>query len=311
MSLKQIVGISDGTTLATFYDNATDDTMYLSRITLLGALDTTFNSQGSIPGVLPVQIGDEVTNYNARVATAALVQSTAGANQGNIVMAGYESVTANDATPMVMRSYGSLTTTEISYYPVTDTGIPGTLDIAYDLNALLGTAAGKVIFAYPGGNTYQGKILVGYDNGTTSKVARLDITSNTLDITFGSSGIYTILGSLPGINTISIDAQNNVLVGGTTGGAGWAKQLSADGASPVAFTLPAALLSVNQILQQKSGRYIVAGVTAGKSAVVAFQDKVVSPATTLVVDPTFNPLAVTSAPAGSFYLGTTATAWLD
>ena len=307
LSLKQIVGISDGTTLATFYDNATDDTMYLSRITLLGALDTTFNSQGSIPGVLPVQIGDEVTNYNARVATAALVQSTAGANQGNIIMAGYESVTANDATPMVMRSYGSLTTTEISYYPVTDTGVPGTLDIAYNLNSLLGTAAGKVIFAYPGDNTYQGKVLVGYDNGTTSKIARLDITSNTLDTTFGTSGIYTILGSLPGISTISIDAQNNVLVGGTTGGAGWAKQLSANGASPVAFTLPAALLSVNQILQQKSGRYLVAGVTASLSAVVAFQDKVVSPATTLVVDPTFNPLAVTSAPAGSFYLGTTAT----
>ena len=307
LSLKQIVGISDGTTLATFYDNATDDTMYLSRITLLGALDTTFNSQGSQAGVLPVQIGEEVTNYNARVATAALVQSTAGANQGNIVMAGYESVTANDATPMVMRSYGALTTTEISYYPVTNTGVPGTLDIAYNLNSLLGTAAGKVIFAYPGGNTYQGKILVGCDNGTTSKVARIDITTNILDSTFGTAGIYTILGSLPGISTISIDAQNNVLVGGTTGGAGWAKQLSANGASPVTFTLPAALLSVNQILQQKSGRYLVAGVTASLSAVIAFQDKVVSPATTLVVDPTFNPLGVTSAPAGSFYLGTTAT----
>lgn len=307
LQLKQIIGISDGTTLATLYDNATDDTMYLARITLAGALDTTFNSQGSQPGVLAMQIGDQVANYNSRILTTGLVQSTAGANQGNIVVAGYESVTSSDATPMVMRSYGNAASTEISYYPVTNTGVPGTLETAFNENALLGASAAKVVFVYPSGNTYQGNMLVGYDNGITSKIARIDITANTLDTTFGTAGIYTILTNLPGITTISIDAQNNILVGGTTGGAGWAQQLSPTGASPVSFTLPVALLSVNQILQQKSGRYLVAGVTASKSAVVAFQDKVISPATTFVVDLTFNPLAATSAPVGSFYLGTTAT----
>lgn len=305
LQLKQIVGVSDGSTLATFYDNAADDTMYLARATLAGALDTTFNSQGSQPGVLAVQIGDQVANYNARVATAGLVQSTEGPNQGNIIMAGYESVTANDATPMVMRSYGDSDSTEISYYPVTNTGTPGTLDVAYDLNSLLGTAAGKVIFAYPGSSAYQGKILVGYDNGTTSLVARIDITTNTLDTTFGTGGIYTILGSLTGISTLSIDGQNNVLVGGTKSGAGWAQVLSPSGASPVAFTLPGSVTVVSQILQQKSGRYIVAGRTSSIGIVLAFQDKVVSPATTFAVDPTFNPLAIGGVSAGSYAVGTT------
>jgi uncharacterized delta-60 repeat protein len=318
LQLKEVVGISDGMALITFYDNATDDTMYLARITAAGALDTTFNSQGSQPGILPIQIGDRVTNYNARVAIAALVQSTAGANQGNIVVAGYESVTSSDATPMVMRAYGTLGTTEIPFYPVTDTAIPGTFDTAYNENTLLGTAAAKVVYSYPGGNAYQGYMLVGYDNGTTSKIARIDISTNTLDSSFGTAGIYTILGSLNGISTLSIDANNKILVGGTTSGnTPWAQQLSADGASPISFTMPTsgsfAITQVNQILQQKSGRYIVAGSGMDTSAsaigvVMAFQDKLVSPATSLVVDPTFNPLAVGLVTAGTFVVNTTLTA---
>jgi uncharacterized delta-60 repeat protein len=314
LQLKEVVGISDGMALVTFYDNATDDTMYLARITAAGALDTTFNSQGSQPGILPIQIGDRVTDYSARVATAALVQSTAGVNQGNIVVAGYESVTSSDATPMVMRAYGTLGTTEIPFYPITDTAIPGTFDVAYNENILLGNAAAKLVFTYPGDNAYQGYMLVGYDNGTTSKIARIDISTNTLDSSFGTAGVYTILGSLTGISSLSIDANNKILVGGTSGGTAWAQQLSADGASPVSFTMPTSgsfeITQVNQILQQKSGRYIVAGSGTDISAsaigvVIGFRDTGSSP---LVVDPTFNPLAVGSVTAGTFVVNTTATA---
>ncbi len=320
LTLKEIVGVSNGMIIATFYDTAADDTMYLARITSAGALDTTFNSQGSQPGILPIKIGDRVANYNARIATAALVQSTAGANQGNILVAGYESVTSNDATPMVMSAYGVAGTSQIPFYPVTDTAIPGTFDTAFDENTALslGAAAAKVVFTYPGGNTYQGYMLLGYDNGTTSKIARIDISTNTLDSSFGTAGICTIAGSLNGISTLSIDSNNKILVGGTTSGSTpWAQQISANGTSAVSLTMPSsgsfAITKVTQILQQKSGRYLVAGAGTNSSGsaigvVIAFQDVVVSPASTLVVDPTFNPLANGLVPAGTYVVNTTSTA---
>ena len=299
LQIKEVVGVSNGMVLVTFFDTAADDTMYLARILKAGAIDTTFNSQGSQPGILPIKIGDRVADYNARVATAALVQSTAGVNQGNILVAGYESVTANDATPMVMRSYGTLGTTEVPFYPVTDTAIPGTFDVAYDENTALslGTAAAKVVFVYPGGNAYQGYMLVGYDNGITSKIARIDISTNTLDATFGTAGVYTITPSQLGINTISIDANNNILVGGTTGApVGWAQRITPNATgSPayIVFSIAGNVAGVNQILQQKSGRYIVAGKDSSNNALLlAYQDRLISPATTFALDSTFNPLAI-------------------
>ncbi|MBP6869618.1 hypothetical protein KBC04_01945 [Candidatus Babeliales bacterium] len=305
LQLKDIIGMSDGTAIATLYDDATDDMMYLARITLIGALDTTFNSQGIQPGVLNFQIGDQVANYDARVTTSACVQSTAGANQGNIVISGYESVTSSDVTPMILRSFGDAGATQIMPSSIEDTGIPGTFDIAYDLFTNLGASAAKVVYTYPSGNTHQGYSLIGYDNGTTSFVARYNISTNVLDATFGGGdGIYTIAGSLSGISTLSIDSKNRIIAGGTHVGAPWALQIPENGgAGAVSFgTFPATMTSVNQILQQTSGRYIVAGNSSTPAGIVAaFQSELPTPnllsATTLALDPTFNPLAG-SGPAG-------------
>ncbi len=316
LQLQDLIGVSDGTALVTFYDNAADDTMYLARIITIGGLgvagtlDTTFNSQGSQPGVLSFQIGDRVANYNARAVTCALVQSTAGANQGNIVMSGYESVTANDATPMVLRSFGDVGSTQVMSYPLVDVNLAGTFDVAYDLVGDLGASEAKVVFTYPNDNTYEGYSLIGYDNGTTSKIARYDVTTNILDATFGTAGIYTIPGSLSGISTLSIDSKNRVIVGGTAGSTPWAYQIAADGDSSVSFgAFPAGMNQVNQILEQRSGRYIVAGRTSAPAGIlVAFQSELPTPnslsATTLAMDTTFNPLASGSV-AGSYVLGLT------
>lgn len=310
LNLKAVSGVSDGSIIATFWNNAADDTMYIARILADGSgLDTTFNSQGSQPGVLPMQIGNKVADYNARVMTSTLIQSAAGANQGNIVMASYESVTSADSTPMIMRSYGAATTTEIPYYPTEASTSPvGTLQAGYDLNSLLGAGAAKAMFVYPSGNASQGMMLVGYDNGTTSKIARLGTDSQALDNTFGTAGIYTIAGSLTGINSLSIDAKNNILVSGvTTGGSptAWAQVLSPTASTATTFTLPGTVTAVNQILQQQSGRYILAAKTSSAGLVLAFQDKLVSPATSLAIDPTFNPLGVGGATSGSYAVGTT------
>ena len=318
LQLEKITGVSDGTVVATFWDNAADDTMYVARIVATGisagTLDTTFNSQGSVPGVLPIKIGDKVTDYYARVLTSALVQSTAGINQGNIVIAGYESLFSTDATPITMSVYGDPGSTEIPYYPIANTDIPGTFDTAYDLNSLFGIiGSGTSIFVYPVGNTYQGMVLIGIDTGTTSKIIRMNVSTQMLDTTFGTAGVYTI--SQGGVSSVSIDASNKVLVGGTTsGGTVWAQQLSPNGSSAILFTIPINLTNIHGIYQQESGRYIVAASGTQNNPVaatnigilVAFQDKLVSPATTLVVDRTFNPLGVSAVTAGQCSVGLTA-----
>lgn len=309
LQLTRLTGISDGTTLLTMWDNATDDSMILARVLANGTgVDTTFDSQGSQPGVLSLQIGSEVANYTARTATSLMVQSATG----NIVVSAFEQVTSSDATPMVTRVYGATGTTEIKDFP-TVAGVPGTLANAANLTTVdsLGAASGNVIFVYPTSSPYLGLMLIGYDNGTTSKIARVYADTLALDTTFGTSGIYTIAGSLRGISCLALDSNNKILVGGTSSSVGWAKRLTADGVIDVSFTMPSSvgvITAVNGIAQQKSGRYIIAAQNTVSATtypvLVGFQD-VGSP---LVADLTFNPLLVGgtgSSQFGIFGLGTT------
>ena len=321
LNLTRVTGVSDGTVMLTFWGaTSTDKTMYVARVTSGAILDPTFNSQGSQPGVLPIQIGDKVSNYNARSATCAIIQSTAGAYKGNIAVVGYESVTVNDATPMAMRVYGAPGTTEVIDFPISVTE-PGTFDTAYDLQTLLGYGFGKVIFNYPLDVNNDGKMLVGIDTGTSTIVARVDQTMALDTATFNTSGTtpgYVTLSGVTGVNHISIDKQNNILVGGSSGGTvGWAYAINNAGTgTPTPFTMPTSthtIAAVNNIGQQESGRYIVAGkeTTTGKGMLIAFQDKF-TPASpsAFAVDPTFNPLGAANgasggAQAGSYYVGST------
>lgn len=311
LQLTKVTGVSDGTALCTFWDNAADDTMYVARVTST-ALDTTFDSQGSQPGVLSIKVGDKVADYTARTTTSAIVQSTEGVNQGNIVLVGYESVTSSDATPMIMRVYGDPDTTEVLNYTMSVTS-PGELETAYNLSSI-STGAGNVVFSYPSTNVNNGMLLVGIDTGTNTIITRVNQSDLSVDSTFGSStGKYQI-SSLTGVSHISIDASNNILVGGTSGGYGWAQIINNAGTSTTLFDMGSGaatatnIAAVNNIYQQQSGRYIIAGTerTSGKGVLVAFQDKLVSPATKFALDTTFNPLSFGSVVyAGCYYVGTT------
>ena len=301
LQLTKVTGVSDGTALVTFWDSAVH-AMYIARFDTSAVLDPTFNSQGSQPGVLPIQIG---TNYTSRIASSALVQSTVSANQGNIVVVGYESVTSLDATPMAMRVYGDASTTEILDYPIAN-NTAGEFEVAYNLYPSISAGAGNVIFTYPSTNVNAGKLLVGIDNGTNSIVARVSELNMSLDTTFGSgSGMYSVAGT--GISTISLDAQNNILIGG----AGWAQVVNNAGTTATSFdftTTATNIAVVNSIYQQQSGRYIVAGTAiGGQGLLVAFQDKLtLASPTAFAVDPTFNPLSFGSVPyAGCYYIGAT------
>ena len=302
--LENLTVLSDSSILITSYDNLTDDIMLVAKVTSAGAVDTTFNSQGATQGILPIQVGNKVANYSARVATGLAVQSSTG----DLIISAYEQQDSTDATPMVMRVVGTSGTTGLKTSPTVDQ-IPGTLDLSFDtdgvidLTSLIAAGAAKVVYTYRTNDTYEGKILVGIDASASSSViiARVDNTDMTLDTTFGTGGILTI-SSLSGLNSISLDSNGAILIAGTYSGDGWAKRLTTVGAVDVDFTIPANLAAINSIYQQKSGRYLVAGNDdSGNGTIVAFQDTATGP---LSIDDTFNPLA-TGAVVSRINIGTT------
>lgn len=319
LNLTRVTGVSDGTAVITFWDNSTDDTMYIARVTSARVLDTTgFNSQGSIqtnyqPGILALQIGDKVTNYNSRVVTSALVQSSAGANQGNIVTVGYESVTSSDSTPIAIRLYGATGTTEVVDYQYGIVDV-GTFDTAYNLETspALQAGSGNVIFSYPIGNANEGQFIVGIDNGNNAALYRVTQSTMLLNQIF-----YPLTGDLDpyylqGVSSISIDDNNNVLIAGHTGTVPWAQVIDDNFDLVYRFDMSefTNLTAVHGIYQQKSGRYIIAASGLNQSStpvgiLVAFQDHTINGNSVLKPDYTFNPLGTGSVIAGSCSVGAT------
>ena len=304
-NINSLQGISDGSLMVTGYIEVEDAQMFTLRVTADGALDTTFNSQSSDPGYYFNQIG-QLPSYFYGLA----VQSQDGENQGNLITVGsqYPSSSENQATPVAMRVFGQPGTTAVKNYPVEDQ-YPGTLDLQLngtgyqDLTTLISDGSAQVVFAYPDDNEFQGKLLIGIDNGTTTVIARVDQTYMTLDYNFGDeaapfggrTGIYTVENNLQGLNFISIDANNNILIGGTSPGDsltfGWAQQLSPDGTSAIPFDIQPYVTQLNSMAQQKSGRYIVGCSNLyGQNFILAFQNQLVNENTMLALDLTFNPL---------------------
>ena len=318
LSINNLTCISDGSAMITGYDEATNPVMFTLRINSIGALDTKFNSQGSQPGVLEFIVNDQTADYYGRQATGLTIQSSQG-NVGNIVMTAFEQQTATQSTPEVLRIFGQPNTTQVARFPMQDQQ-QGTLDVslngdgAITLNGSLfnptqtidmSPGAAKVVFVYPAGNVYEGMMLIGIDNGTTTVLGRINLGDMTLDLTFGTAGIYTVSPALTGASTLSIDANNKIIIGGVANGIGWAQQLSPDakvvGSTPAAisFDVPPTFL-VYKIYQQKSGRYIIACNDYFNNALLlAYQNQLVDANTQLMIDATFNPLQFQSMAPGS------------
>ena len=306
LTLTNLTGVSNGTVMLTGYDAAVNPVMLTMRVTSVdnvATLDTTFNSQGAIPGVAPMQIEDETANYSARVATGLAIQSNS-VPRGKLIYSAYESQTLSQSTPETFRLFAQTGTVQVQRFPLQDQA-PGTLDIALndcgalDIVASTGTGVAKVVYAYPVGNLHAGKVLIGVDSGSALYIIRVDETLATLDQTFAGGGLYEIDG-LTGLQNIMVDAHNRIIINGTTStSAAWVQRIpeNGDGALTL-FNMPADITSANMVYQQKSGRYIVAGSTSLVGTMVAFQDEVVAPATGLAVDITFNPLATGSSAEG-------------
>ncbi|MBP6869619.1 hypothetical protein KBC04_01950 [Candidatus Babeliales bacterium] len=307
LSIKKITALDDGKVIISLSDE--DGKIYAVRLLSSGLeLDPTFNWSGQQQGVLSVNFNEQTTKS---VVQSFITLKNTATDEGKIIALGVTTPLMLDKNQLVTEPvYVDQQDNQLNEL-LTRVNTPGTFSSATDLNSLLGTSAPTVLYTYLTGSSHDGYALIGYDNGTTSKVARYNIAGGTLDTSFNTTGIYTIPGSLTGISTISIDSKNRIIVGGTSGSTPWAYQIADNGSSSVAFgTFPAGMNGVNQILQQDSGRYIVAGSTnAPAGIIVAFQSELPTPnsliATTLAIDTTFNPLAADGATAGSYILGTT------
>jgi uncharacterized delta-60 repeat protein len=97
-AIYQLQGLSDGSILITgSFEN--NELVFILRITENGQLDTTFNSQGTLPGYEFINVTGVDT---VSTATSLAIQS----NSGNIVTAGYQQFSDTDASPFVLRSFG-------------------------------------------------------------------------------------------------------------------------------------------------------------------------------------------------------------
>jgi len=309
-NLYAIQGLSDGSIMVIGYIEVDNAQMFMTRITQDGQLDRTFNSQGLQPGVYLNQVG-QLPSYGY----STTIQSTDN-NVGNIIMVGSQQEEDIQSSPTITRIFGQPGTSLIPNFSPTDQ-YPGTLDLslngtgAMNFSELLGSGTLRSVFAYPDGNEFEGMLLLGIEvqgEGLITRIARVYQSTMELDHNFGMAlegqiyprtGYYDVSPYVIGLNSLSVDVNNNILIGGTDSqmsNLGWAQQLSPDGSSAIGFNVsslswPKNFIKINAVFQQKSGRYIVAGENANQELfLAAFQDQLVGDNGMLALDPTFNPL---------------------
>lgn len=197
---RSIVVQQDGKIVVCVWESGIGSTVYLVRLTTVGALDTTFNSGGPDPGSINVS------------ATAADLKKVGGMvldSQDNIIVVGQVQTGGDDTQLLVARYIG--------------TGVSaGTLDTTFN-------AGGVTPGVLPVGVTVrqgvdctidsQGRILVTATNGVGAAIYVVRILSNgTLDGTFGVGGIVTIplAGAYrPFAAAIKVTTNDTVVVSGT------------------------------------------------------------------------------------------------
>jgi uncharacterized delta-60 repeat protein len=283
--LKRLTTLDDNSILLTGSDNATDDSMIVIKLDSDGAYDTSFNAQGATPGLASLQLTNTTTNYQSRVATGLAVNA-----DGDFIVCGYEEPSAYESVPMAFKLYGESGRSQVAQFVQSGSQDHiGTINTTYgtnglyDLSTVISNGQASLVYSYPSGNTHQGKILVAVDGGADTILARVYEHNMSLDTSFSSDGKITLSGKT-GLETILVDGDNKILLGGGNGGTAWITRIPDNGGSQSIFSVPVGFKKVYDIKNQQSGRYIFSGTdTSDLGAVGALRD-------TGVVDTTFNPL---------------------
>ncbi|MGZ6254900.1 MAG: hypothetical protein ACXWL5_02860 [Candidatus Chromulinivorax sp.] len=238
MQFKQCMGITDGSLILIGFDNSSK-TMIMTRVTPTGIVDTTFNSQGTDPGILSFIISDQINDYYARILSSVAVQSYAGANQGNLVIAAYEQIFASQSMPAAMRVFGQPGTMQVINYPPESVSIPGMLDPTYNATGIAPTYAlgadsptanqqARAILPLIG---TQLMTLITDENSSISYLLRLNSDSQ-IDTSFGEGlGIPVVkINGTELVTNVNFDGMGNFLITGSNSNAGgFLKRVLLDG----------------------------------------------------------------------------------
>jgi uncharacterized delta-60 repeat protein len=277
-SLLVDLNASPGKVIVTGYDTNTDpSTPFIMRINSgITALDTTFNTTG-------------VQSYNALTSGVTSNWYTGMINEdGKITVGGYASALT---TPYIMRVYGDEFKGQYSpSLTALTAGTPGTVDTnfgtsgKFSLNSL-GAGALNGLTPQVVVPTSTGQYYISFTDGSLIRLT----SGLALDTTFDTDGFAS---STPAGNfSMIIDGSSQLVLAGTTSGAGWLKRYNAGlGTLDTTFNsnVTTALTTLGvptvftTVAQQTLGRYVVAGTMAsGNGGLFAFTS-------TGTLDTTFN-----------------------
>jgi len=253
----------NGKLVVTGYDS-TGATPFIMRVESdLSGLDTTFNATG-------------VTEYNTITnasGTAVQWYDATITAEGLIIVAGYATIAATN-TPYIANFYGD---DFIGQYAASVTaGTPGTVDTNFGTagKVALGSIASGIVanVVLP---TTVGSYYIGFNDGTLARLTN----GNVVDTTYGGGdGIAT--SSPAGVFSIIVDGSSQLLLAGTTGGAGWVARYTAGDAGTLdttfnsgsAVTIPSSTVGTMAV-EQTLARVVVAGtITGGNGALFGFTD---------------------------------------
>ena len=234
----------------------------------VGTLDTTFAPYSSSPGILKTTYNDN--NPTDTTTPKRVSNSLCISPNGTILFAGYENITTSSTIAVVGNVVGDTNPYgQVARYPgatltgVIDTsfGTDGTLSLLASPASL---PAGTVQAMYVLSNN---KILVADTNGTNTVLAQLT-SAYALDTgSFGATTGKVTLTGLTNPKNIMIDTTGNVYVVGDNGSNMMLFKITSAGV--VVWSINTSILTTgNVVLQQASGRIIVAGYN-GTSGVIA------------------------------------------
>lgn len=279
--IRQLIGISDGTMVIVGYDNNADDAILVVRLQSNGTLDTTFNSQGPLPGTSSIQIGQQIANYFSRVGAGITVQSHIGINQGNLVLTGYEQMFFYEAMPVVMRIFGAPGTTQVKNFVVPERN-PGGFDISYNGDGIAETyvlgasspIANQEVAAIRQLTGTQIMTVVTDKTTSISYTTRLNADSS-VDTTYGQ-GLGIAIAKIDGdeqVTSMVFDGVGNFLITGSHSNlGGFIKRVLPTGSMDTTFgnggsyplgTVYGIMDIINSCQQLTNGNIVVVGAVDG------------------------------------------------
>lgn len=216
--------------------------LFVARFSSAGVADATFGTSGLFTG--------SAETFNQ-------LRHGAIADDGKIVLVGNN----GSQNPVMHRVTGDRYDADIRQAQFPVVANPGVIDTTIgtagvqEMNAELTAGTMKTITLLTDA-TNENKMIVTVDTGSDTYLARLN-----KDRTADSGFTNGLIGS-DGVTSVAIDHDNKIVIVGDDAGTSWLQRRSQDGSSDVAEVTLTNLANATKVVEQASGRLLVAGQTA-------------------------------------------------